>query len=177
MAQRKRDNTSTPIESIKHDDKRTNIPTEELRDFVNDNEKAPESILYPRDPSLDPQLVWKGKDEQDSDDLEVESVPIYIQEKIQPQVIIENVRATVQDDSNQLDFFSDFNGIEFQDQIDFYNREQNWSNRMILGDSLLVMNSLAEKERLKGQVQMIYIDPPYGLNLEAIGRFPRSSGR
>ena len=163
MAQRKRDNTSTPIESIKHDDKRTNIPTEELRDFVNDNEKAPESILYPRDPSLDPQLVWKGKDEQDSDDLEVESVPIYIQEKIQPQVIIENVRATVQDDSNQLDFFSDFNGIEFQDQIDFYNREQNWSNRMILGDSLLVMNSLAEKERLKGQVQMIYIDPPYGI--------------
>ena len=163
MAQRKRDNTSTPIESIKHDDKRTNIPTEELRDFVDDDEKAPEPILYPRDPSLDPQLVWKSKDEQDSDDLEVESVPIYIQEKIQPQAIIEDIRATAQDDSNQLDFFSDFNGIEFQDQIDFYNREQNWSNRMILGDSLLVMNSLAEKERLKGQVQMIYIDPPYGI--------------
>ena len=163
MAQRKRDNTSTPIESIKHDDKRTNIPTEELRDFVDDDEKAPEPILYPRDPSLDPQLVWKGKDEQDSDDLEVESVPIYIQEKIQPQAIIEDIRATVGDDSNQLDFFSDFNGIEFQDLIDFYQHEQNWTNRMILGDSLLVMNSLAEKERLKGQVQMIYIDPPYGI--------------
>ena len=163
MARRKRDTTSTPIESIKHDNKRTNIPTEELRDFVDDDEKAPEPILYPRDPSLDPQLVWKGKDEQDSDDLEVASVPIYIQEKIQPQAIIEDIQATAQGDSDQLDFFSDFNGIEFQDLIDFYQHEQNWTNRMILGDSLLVMNSLAEKERLKGQVQMIYIDPPYGI--------------
>ena len=163
MARQKRDNTSTPIESIRHDDKRTNNPTEELRDFVSDDEKEPKSILYSRDPSLDPQLVWKGKYEQDSQDLEVESVPIYIQEKIQPQAIIEDIRATVGDDSNQLDLFSDFNGIEFQDLIDFYQHEQNWANRMILGDSLLVMNSLAEKERLKGQVQMIYIDPPYGI--------------
>ena len=153
----------TRIEKIKHHDKRTNIPTEELRDFVDDDEKAPEPILYSRDPSLDPQLMWKGKYEQDSDDLEVESVPIYIQEKIQPQAIIEDIRATARGDSNQLDFFSDFNGIEFEDLIDFYKHEQNWTNRMILGDSLLVMNSLAEKERLKGQVQMIYIDPPYGI--------------
>lgn len=163
MARQKRDNTATPIESIKHEDKRTNIPTEELRDFVDEDEKAPEPILYPRDPSLDPQLVWKGKDEQDSNDLEVESVPIYIQEKIQPQAIIEDIRATPRDESNQLDFFSDFNGLEFKDMINFYQHEQNWTNRMILGDSLLVMNSLAEKERLKGQVQMIYIDPPYGI--------------
>ena len=163
MAQRKRDNTSTPIESIKYGAKRTNIPTEELRDFVDDDEKAPQRILYPRDPSLDPQLVWKGKDEQDSDDLEVESVPIYIQEKIQPRAIIEDIRATAREDSNQPDLFSDFNGIAFEDLIDFYQHKQNWSNRMILGDSLLVMNSLAEKERLKGQVQMIYIDPPYGI--------------
>ena len=163
MARKKRDTTSTPIESIKHDDKRTNIPTEELRDFVDDDEKAPEPILYPRDLSLDPQLVWTGKDEQDSDDLEVESVPIYIQEKIQPQAIIEDIRATAREDSNQLDLFNDFNGIDFEDLIDFYQHEQNWTNRMILGDSLLVMNSLAEKEQLKGQVQMIYIDPPYGI--------------
>ena len=95
MARQKRDNTSTPIESIRHDDKRTNNPTEELRDFVSDDEKEPKSILYSRDPSLDPQLVWKGKYEQDSQDLEVESVPIYIQEKIQPQAIIEDIRATV----------------------------------------------------------------------------------
>ena len=59
--------------------------------------------------------------------------------------------------------FSDFNGIEFEDLIDFYHHEQNWANRMILGDSLLVMTSLAEKEGLKGQVQMIYLDPPYGI--------------
>ena len=163
MARRKRDSTATPIESIRHEDKRTNIPTEELRDFVDDDEKAPEPILYPRDPSLDPQLVWKGKDEQDSDDLEVESVPIYIQEKIQPQAIIEDIRATARDDSNQLDLFSDFNGIEFEDLINFYRHEQTWTNRMILGDSLLVMNSLAEKEQLKGKVQMVYIDPPYGI--------------
>ena len=90
-------------------------------------------------------------------------MPIYIQEKIQPQAIVEDIRATARGDSNQLNFFSDFNGIEFEDLIDFYQHEQNWSNRMILGDSLLVMNSLAEKERLKGQVQMIYIDPPYGI--------------
>ena len=163
MAQRKRDNTSTPIESIKHDDKRTNIPTEELRDFVDDDEKVSPPLLYPRDQSLDPQLVWKGKDQQDRSGLEVELVPIYIQEKIQPEAIIEDLQATARRDSSQPDLFNDFNGIEFQDQIDFYNHEQNWSNRMILGDSLLVMNSLAEKERLKGQVQMIYMDPPYGI--------------
>ena len=157
MAQKKR------IEKIKHPDKRTNIPTKELRGFVDDDEKVPQQTLYQRDPSLDPQLVWKGKDEQDSDDLEVGSVPIYIQEKIQPQAIIENIRATAREDRDQFDFFSDFNGIEFEDLIDFYQHEQNWSNRMILGDSLLAMNSLAEKERLKGQVQMIYIDPPYGI--------------
>ena len=161
MAQKKR------IEKINHHDKRTNIPTKELRGFVNDDEKAPEPISYPRDPSLDPQLVWTGKDEQDNDDLEVDSVPIYIQEKIQPQAIIENVQATAQANRDQFDFFSDFNGIEFEDLIDFYQHEQNWSNRMILGDSLLVMNSLAEKERLKGQVQMIYIDPPYGIQFRS----------
>ena len=74
-----------PVESIKHKDKRTNIPTEELRDFVADDENARKTMLYPRDPSLDPQLVWKGKDEQDAHDLEVPAVPIYIQEKIHPQ--------------------------------------------------------------------------------------------
>ncbi|MCH8292084.1 site-specific DNA-methyltransferase, partial [Candidatus Poribacteria bacterium] len=165
MARRKREKTPIQIESITHEDKRANIPTEELRDFVVDDEKAPQTTLYPRDPSLDPQLVWQGKDEQDAEDLEVESVPIYIQEKIYPQAIIEDVRRQSQTDNpdDQLDFFSDFNGIEFEDLIDFYQHEQNWTNRMILGDSLLVMNSLAEKEGLKGQVQMIYIDPPYGI--------------
>ena len=155
---------ATPIESIKHNDKRTNIPTEELRGFVDEQEKNPKKILYPRDTSLDPQLVWKGKDEQDLKDLEVPAVPIYIQEKIQPQAIIEDVRAEAKKGApSQATLFSDFNGIKFEDLVDFYRHEQNWSNRMILGDSLLVTTSLAEKEGMKGKVQMIYVDPPYGI--------------
>jgi len=82
----------TAVESIRHKDKRANIPTEELRDFVAEDEKAPKTMLYPRDPSLDPQLVWKGKDEQDAKDLAVPVVPVYIQEKIHPQALIESLR-------------------------------------------------------------------------------------
>lgn len=153
-----------PITALKHADKRKNIPTEELRDFVAQDEKNPKTILYPRDPSLDPQLVWKGKDEQDSKPLEVPAVPIYIQEMIQPQAIIENVRAESQKSAPaQMQMFSDFNGLPFQERVDFYRHDQHWTNRMILGDSLFVMTSLAEKEGLKGQVQMIYLDPPYGI--------------
>jgi adenine-specific DNA-methyltransferase len=153
-----------PVTSVKHKDKRTNIPTEELRDFVADDEKQPKTVLYPRDPSLDPKLVWKGKDEQDARDLEVQAVPIYIQEKIQPQAIIENVRAEAQHGAPaQIQMFADFNGLPFEDKVDFYHHAQNWTNRMILGDSLMVMASLAEKEGLKGKVQMIYLDPPYGI--------------
>ena len=128
-------------------------------------EKQPKTVLYPRDPSLDPQLVWKGKDEQDSQDLAVPAVPIYIQEKILPKAIIEEVRAQAKKDKpeSQPSLFEEFNGIDFEDLVEFYQHEQNWSNRLILGDSLLVMTSLAEKEGLKGQVQMIYLDPPYGI--------------
>jgi len=162
---RKKVTASIPIENVKHKDKRVNIPTEELRDFVAEYEAKPKTVLYPRDPSLDPQLVWKGKDEQDSKDLAVPAVPIYIQEKIQPKAIIENVRAEARKrkEKPQVSLFADFNGIGFEELVDFYRHEQNWSNRMILGDSLLVMTSLAEKEGLKGKVQTIYIDPPYGI--------------
>jgi adenine-specific DNA-methyltransferase len=156
----------TKVETLKHKDRRVNIPTEELRDFVADEEKAPKSVLYPRDPSLDPQLVWSGKDEQDSKDLEVPAVPIYIQEKIHPQAIIEDLKTTESGSAEpQMAMFADFNGLpkEFDKRVDFYHWDQNWSNRMILGDSLLVMTSLAEKEGLKGKVQMIYLDPPYGI--------------
>jgi len=174
MARKKTGNTSTPVESIRHQDTRKNIPTEELRDFVADDEAAPKSMLYPRDPSLDPQLVWKGKDEQDAKDLAVPVVPIYIQEKIEPQALINDVlahaataggRTAEAAAAYQLDFFADFNGLpeEFEQRVDFYRHDGHWQNRMILGDSLLVMTSLAEKEGLKGQVQMIYIDPPYGI--------------
>ena len=156
--------TGKKVAAIKHLDKRSNIPTEELRDFVSEDEKNPKTVFYPRDSTLDPQLVWKGKDEQDNQDLAIPVVPIYIQEKIHPQVIIDDILSK-QDESNQLNLFSDFNGgpKDFEQKIDFYHHEQNWTNRLILGDSLLVMNSLAEKEGLKGKVQVVYIDPPYGI--------------
>jgi adenine-specific DNA-methyltransferase len=155
---------ATKVSAVKHKDKRTNIPTEELRDFVRDDERAPKKQLYPRDPSLDPQLVWKGKDEQDTADLAVDVVPVYIQEKIHPLAIVEDVRASAgKTVEPQADLFADFNGIAFEDYVDFYNHGHKWSNRMILGDSLLVMASLAQKEGLKEKVQMIYMDPPYGI--------------
>ena len=155
---------ASKVTATKHKDQRTNIPTEELRDFVKDEERAPKKQLYPRDASLDPQLVWKGKDEQDAADLAVDVVPIYIQEKIHPLAIVEDVRASAAKTVEpQADLFADFNGIKFEDYIDFYNHGHSWSNRMILGDSLLVMASLAQKEGLKEKVQMIYMDPPYGI--------------
>ena len=163
---RKKAPTETKVESIRHKDKRTNIPTEELRDFIADDEQAAKTMLYPRDPSLDPQLVWRGKDEQDRQDLAVPVVPIYIQEKIHPQAIIDDllVQRKAKAGEQQLSLFDDFNGVDdFDKKIDFYHHAQHWSNRMILGDSLLVMTSLAEKEGLKGKVQTIYFDPPYGI--------------
>src|SRR5450756_1545222 len=89
----RQNNDLKAVEAVKHHDRRANIPTEELRDFVADEELAPSTMLYSRDPSLDPQLVWKGKDEQDREDLAVPVVPIYIQEKIHPQALIEDLRA------------------------------------------------------------------------------------
>jgi adenine-specific DNA-methyltransferase len=168
MATRK---SQKPVEvgSIRHDHAtRKNIPTEELRDFVAEDEAHPKTMLYPRNPDLDPQLVWKGKDEQDAADLEVPVVPIYIQEKIHPHAIIEDIRRQAKQTAQgkgqaTLDLFADFNGINFEQQVEFYQHNQKWQNRMILGDSLFVMTSLAEKEGLKGQVQMIYLDPPYGI--------------
>jgi hypothetical protein len=148
------------VEAFTHEESRLNIPTEELSGFLAQDEEAPATMLYPRDPSLDPQLVWKGKDEQDREELAVPVVPIYIQEKIHPQAIITDIQSRSKTGGigegvasyDQADFFAQFNGIEdFGDRIDFYQHEQHWSNRMILGDSLLVMTSLAEKEGLNGE--------------------------
>ena len=156
MPPRKKPASKIDVESLRHKDKRANIPTEELRGFAAEDEAHPASMHYPRDPTLDPQLVWKGKDEQDRQDLEVAVLPIYIQEKIHPQAIIEEVRSrgaiaepskTRRGEQAQLDLFSDFNGIDtFEKKVDFYHWPMHWSNRMVLGDSLLAMTSLAEKE-------------------------------
>ena len=116
-----------------------------------------------------------GKDEQDGSDLEVPSVPVYVQEKVVPRAIIEDLRRVgpVADDAPTL--FDDFDGLEFAEKVDFYAHEANWSNRMILGDSLLSMTSLAEREGLRDKVQMIYIDPPYGIRFGSNWQAPRVS--
>ena len=156
----------TPVRSNHHpSDSRSNIPTAELESFARPDEKRPAIVRYPRDTTLDPQLVWKGKDEQDADDLKVPAVPIYIQESIDPLALVEELRAEsagLQPEA-QLDLFGPFTDLSFEEKVDFYKHPGKWTNRMILGDSLLVMTSLAEKEGLKGQVQTIYIDPPYGI--------------
>src|SRR5205823_9951141 len=126
-----------------HQEMRANIPTEELRDFVAEDEAKPPKMLYPRDPSLDPQLVWKGKDEQDRQPLEVDVVPIYIQEVIEPRVIIDAIRErkpTRLDNGGFLPgFYDDFDALDFGQKIEFYQHDQKWANRMILGNSLQVM--------------------------------------
>src|SRR5205823_752009 len=107
-----------------HQEMRANIPTEELRDFVAADEAKPPKMLYPRDPSLDPQLVWKGKDEQDREPLEVDIVPIYIQEVIEPRVIIDAIqsRKTTKPDNGGFlpGFFDDFDAMEFDRKVEFY---------------------------------------------------------
>ena len=155
-----------PIDHYEHPDTLPNNPTQELSGFAEDEENAP--TRYPRDVALDPQLVWKGKDQQNDSDLEMPAVPIYTQEHIQPQAIIENLRAQQQRESDQIEMlFEGFNDLEFSQKIEFYEHEQNWRNRFILGDSLTAMNSLAEKEHLKSAVQMIYFDPPYGIKFSS----------
>lgn len=150
-----------PVEAFKHDDKRVNIPTADSSELVSPDVAQPTKLRYPRNPDLDPQLVWRGKDEQDGEDLVVDAPPIYIQEKIVPRAIIENLRKVVE--RPQLSLFENFDGLEGYESVEYYQHEANWSNRMILGDSLQVMASLADKENLRGKVQMVYMDPPYGI--------------
>jgi adenine-specific DNA-methyltransferase len=155
----------TPVDAIVHGDKRANLPTADAQDFIAPDLEQPLPVRYRRDPTLDPQLVWKGKDELDGEDLVAEAPAIYIQEKIDPRVIVENLRRTAKrpEDEPELRLFEGFDGLGELDLVDFYRHQAIWSNRMILGDSLNVMASLAEREALRGKVQMIYLDPPYGI--------------
>jgi len=120
----------------------------------------------------DAQLVWRGKDSQDWSDLVVTAPPLYIQEKIHPKAIIDDLARRTKDArkseaGGMFDLFEDFNGIDPEAKTEFYAHDQNWSNRFILGDSLQVMASLAEREGLRGQVQCIYFDPPYGIKFNS----------
>ncbi len=163
----------TEVESYRHDAaRRVNIPTAENQSLVPDDDKALKVLRYPRNPDLDPQLVWRGKDKEDGEPLEVAAPPIYIQEKIHPRALIENLRKQTEQrktsTASQTDWFHDFNGLDNPEaKTEFYAHDQNWQNRMILGDSLLVMGSLAEREALRGKVQCIYFDPPYGIKFNS----------
>ncbi|MFT3714785.1 MAG: site-specific DNA-methyltransferase [Gordonia sp. (in: high G+C Gram-positive bacteria)] len=168
MARTKKPAGPTPVEAIDHRETRTNIPTADAAVYVDESEQ-PEPVRYPRDPALDPQLVWRGKDELDGEDLVVDAPPIYIQEKVDPRVLIENLRRTAEkpEDEPELALFDDFDGLDELSQVEFYQHQAHWSSRMILGDSLQVMASLAERESLRGKVQMVYIDPPYGIKFNS----------
>ena len=167
------------IETLRHQDaSRKNIPTAEYQAVMADDDRSPIQIAYGRrNRDLDPQLVWRGKDTQDWSDLVVQAPPLFIQEKVHPKVLIDDLRrrskearAGKADDASgfQTDLFADFNGLPSADaRTEFYQHDANWSNRMILGDSLQVMASLAEREGLRGKVQCIYVDPPYGIKFNS----------
>ena len=162
------------VETLKHDEaSRKNIPTAEYQSVMAEDERNPIRLAYERrNRDLDPQLVWRGKDEQDWSDLVVHAPPLYIQEKIHPKVLIDDLlRRTAEDkpaEPDQLDLFGDFNGVPDENaKTEFYRHDAHWTNRMVLGDSLQVMASLAEREGLRGKVQCIYFDPPYGIKFNS----------
>jgi adenine-specific DNA-methyltransferase len=162
------------VATLTHEDaSRKNIPTAEFQSVLQKEHQSPIRVAYERrNRDLDPQLVWRGKDEQDWSDLITHAPPIYIQEKVHPKVLIDDlVRRSAAEQKaadDQFDLFADFNGVpEGNAKTEFYQHDANWSNRMILGDSLQVMASLAEREGLRGQVQCIYIDPPYGIKFNS----------
>ena len=167
------------VETLKHEEaRRPNLPSAEHQPLMREEEQSAVRVAYERrNRDLDPQLVWRGKDEQDSADLEVNVPPLYIQERVHPKVLVDDLmrqsakRRESEDEGRQqgfADLFADFNGLPSEDaKTEFYQHDANWSNRMILGDSLQVMASLAEREGLRGKVQCIYVDPPYGIKFNS----------
>ncbi|MDF3861301.1 DNA methyltransferase [Achromobacter denitrificans] len=210
MATKKTQKPGKSIEQITHTEaKRKNIPTVEHQSVMQHHEQAPVKVAYPRtnrqwleelcalhdagkaspefqqrlNRDLDPQLIWRGKDQQDWSDLVVNAPPLYIQEKVKPKALIDDLRrqaearrAAAAPQQDTLDLFGDFNGLpEGADRTEFYQHEGHWQNRMILGDSLQVMASLAEREGLRGKVQCIFFDPPYGIKFNSNFQWSTSS--
>ncbi|WP_395643909.1 site-specific DNA-methyltransferase [Rudaea sp.] len=175
----KKPKTPLSVEAIKHGEAtRKNIPTAEYQSVLEKTEQSPIRIAYERrNRDLDPQLVWRGKDAQDWSDLVVNAPPLYIQEKVHPKVLIDDLRRDTerareadakQQTGAMVDLFADFNGLPSEAaRTEFYQHDAHWANRMILGDSLQVMASLAEREGLRGKVQCIYFDPPYGIKFNS----------
>ena len=166
------------VETLTHDEaRRRNIPTAEYEPVMRSDDRHPVQVAYERrNPDLDPQLVWRGKDLADWSDLVVPAPPLFIQEKVHPKVLIDDLvrrsrrarDAKADEPGYAPDLFADFNGLPDGDaRTEFYKHDAHWSNRMILGDSLQVMASLAEREGLRGKVQCIYVDPPYGIKFNS----------
>lgn len=175
MAKQPKSKKEIDVEALKHKAaKRRNIPTAELETAMQPEDRNPVPVVYERrNRDLDPQLVWRGKDEQDWSDLIVTAPPLYIQEKVHPKALIDDLHHETRLRAEQkappkLDLFADFNGLPDREAAtEFYQHDLHWSNRMILGDSLSVMASMAEREHLRGQVQCIYFDPPYGIKFNS----------
>jgi adenine-specific DNA-methyltransferase len=146
------------VEIYKHDDKRKNIPPAGLVDL--DKPPAQPTRAYKYDPHLDPQLTWAGKAEHTS--FEVDTVSLHIHERVSPEAILRAVRR----EDVQGDLFARFE-LPDAKAIDFYQHDVGWANRLVLGDSLVVMNSLLEREQMAGKVQVIYVDPPYGVKFNS----------
>ena len=168
-----------PVAAFRHDnERRVNLPSAEDQPLMRDDERSPLRIAYERrNRDLDPQLVWRGKDEQDAFDLIVNAPPLFIQERVHPKALIDDLMRQSRNGHEAeaegyqpgfADIFADFNGLpEGADRTEFYRHDANWSNRMILGDSLQVMASLSEREGLAGKVQCVYVDPPYGIKFNS----------
>lgn len=170
------------VENYKHAGaKRSMIPTAEQQAWADEIKIGPRILRYPRNPDLDPQLVWRGKDAEDGRDLVVNAPPVYIQEQIHPRALIDRLEAESRvrrNEGDTGDLFADFNGRPSDEgaRTEFYEHDQNWTNRLILGDSLLVMSSLESREALRGQVQCIYFDPPFGIQFNSNFQ-PRTDSR
>ncbi|MHC5739262.1 site-specific DNA-methyltransferase [Nostoc sp.] len=158
---RQRKSEQREIEQYNHENQqRVNNPPIGLVNPNTDPEESTKNYTY--DPHIDPQLVWAGKAERTS--FEVPTVSLHVHERIDPRTIIEAVRKRKDEKIKQLSLFQTLEeNLPIREAIEFYKHKHNWTNRLVAGDSLLVMNSLLEKEGMAGQVQMIYIDPPYGI--------------
>ena len=178
MAKQK-EKTPISVEALKHEEAtRKNIPTAEYQAVLAKTEQAPVRVaMERRNRDLDPQLVWRGKDGQEDPTLVVQAAPLYIQEKVHPKVLVDDLRRQTelrreakaqQQAGAMVDLFADFNGLPNEAaRTEFYLHDAHWANRFILGDSLQVMASLAEREGLRGKVQCIYFDPPYGIKFNS----------
>jgi adenine-specific DNA-methyltransferase len=143
-----------PVEGYSHTaSKRTNNPPVGLAHL--DRDETP-VVTYQYDPNLDPQMVWTGKAERES--FQIPAPSIHVHEYLSAQGIFSSLRR-----NRYVDLLFDFDELEDGKSIEFYQHELNWSNRLILGDSSIVMNSLIHRERMAGKVQAIYMDPPYGI--------------